>query len=99
MPNKPTAADILEAAADLYKRRNTEYAESFRKIGPLMMALFPEGLTIRTSEDFIRFHFFLLILIKLTRYANNWTDGHSDSLCDAAVYCAMMEAFDREFFQ
>jgi hypothetical protein len=39
----------------------------------------------------------MLAMVKFTRYANNWEKGHQDSIRDAAVYCAMLEAVDSEY--
>ena len=63
--------------------------------GKAMEAIFPEGLTIKTADDWNRIHLFLLNMVKVTRYANNYnTGGHEDSLRDAIVYNAMLQFVD-----
>lgn len=60
-----------------------------------MAALFPDGVKLETKEDHNRFHIFMLVLVKLSRYCVNWEQGgHQDSIHDAAVYCAMLESID-----
>lgn len=99
MPERPkveTPADILSGLADLYRQRNAVYKDNWKHVGPVMAGFYPDGVTLNTPEDFIRFHLFMLMIIKLTRYTNNWSAGHSDSLRDTAVYSAMLDAADAE---
>ena len=56
-----------------------------------MVALFPEGVELKTQEDFNTWHLFELMIVKLTRFANsNLT--HVDSIHDCAVYAAMVQS-------
>jgi hypothetical protein len=90
-----SADDILTESAETYKKRNAEYGDNFLNVGPTMAGLFPEGVTLRNAQDFIRWHLFELIVIKATRYANNFDKGgHLDSIRDMSVYSAMVEAVD-----
>lgn len=91
-----TAADILDELSDLYRERNAAYKDNFRNVGPTMAGLFPNGLELRTAEDFERFHLLMLAVVKLSRYAVLWPEGHSDSLRDGAVYLAMLESVDAQ---
>ncbi len=93
----PNAGHILEELAKLYLERNAVYKDNWKDIGPVMAGFFPRGLTLTTAEDHIRFHLFVLAVVKLTRYTNNWQRGHSDSTRDASVYLAMLEAADLAF--
>lgn len=93
-----SADKILEQAAETYKERNAIYGDNFLNFGPAMVGLFPEGITLKTSEDFIRFHLLMLDMVKTTRYCNNFDKGgHQDSIHDKVVYCAMLEACDDNF--
>lgn len=89
-----TPDEILNAAAETYRERNAVYKDNYKNIGPVLAGFFPSGIRLQTPDEFIRFHLFMLMAIKLTRYANNWATGHADSLRDTAVYAAMLEAVD-----
>jgi hypothetical protein len=89
-----TAADIMAEAAETFRERNKIYGDNYKQVGGAMEAMFPNGVTLRTPEDHNRFHLFMLAIVKMTRYANNWEQGHQDSIRDATVYCAMLESID-----
>lgn len=94
-----TAADILQRCADTYRQRNAVYKDNYVHIGDVMAGFFPNGITLKTPVDHIRFHLFMLAMVKYTRYTNNWANGHSDSLVDAAVYPAMLEQVDGQMLR
>lgn len=89
----------FEGAARTYEERNKVYKDNFRTVGRLMKSLFPNGSPQLTNEDdFNRWHIFELIIVKLTRYAQNYsTGGHKDSLDDILVYVAMLQEIDSEW--
>lgn len=90
-----SAHDILFESAETFKARNAVYGNNYLNFGPTMVGLFPDGVTLKTEEDFIRFHLLVLDVVKTTRYCQNFdTGGHHDSIHDKVVYCAMLEAFD-----
>lgn len=92
-----TAADFLDEAAKTFRDRNAVYGDNFKRVGAVMAALFPEGITLKTEDDHNRFHIFALCVIKMTRYTQNWNvGGHADSIHDNTVYSAMLEAIDAE---
>jgi len=92
-----TAVDVLTQAAKTYRERNKVYAANFVRLGNVMAALFPDGLTIETPEDWTRLYFFMLTHVKMSRYATQWdVGGHSDSTVDASVYAAMLHAWDKD---
>lgn len=86
-----TGADILSAMADTFRDRNATYGDNFKKMGPAMIALFPNGVKLETEEDFIRFHLLDWIVGKLTRFASTGCN-HIDSIHDIAVYAAILES-------
>ena len=93
-----TTDQLLHEAADTFLRKNAEYGENFRSFPEVMMSMFPQGITLGTYEDWMRLQFFMLNVVKMTRYAQNFKlGGHADSARDMAVYSAMMEATDAEF--
>ena len=86
--------EILIEAGKLFKARNGVYGDNYFNVGAALAALFPRGVHLLTEDDHLRFHIYMLILVKLSRYANNWKEGHRDSIHDAIVYCAMLESID-----
>ena len=92
--SKKNAGDVLIELAQLFDNRSKVYKDNYINFGKVMAGLFPDGITLKTEEDHVRFHLFILAIVKLTRYSNNWKSGHSDSSRDSAVYMAMLEAFD-----
>jgi len=86
--------DILQKAAAVYEERNAVYSDAYLKVGPIMEALFPQGMKLETPEDHNRYHLLVLIVVKLTRYSAQWQSGHPDSMNDVMVYAAMIQALD-----
>lgn len=89
------AADILAEMADTYRERNKVYGDNYKRVGAVMAQLFPEGVVLRTPEDFNVWHLFELMIVKLTRFANSDLK-HEDSIHDLAVYAAMVESLIRK---
>lgn len=91
------AHQILREAAKTYEERNAIYGDNYLRVGKVMEAHFPEGVTIKTADDWNRLHIFLLGVVKDTRYITNWyKGGHQDSTRDKTVYGGMMEEIDME---
>lgn len=85
---------LLREGAETFEQRNKVYGDNYTRVGKALAALFPAGLVLRTPDDHNRFQIFNLIVVKLSRYCVNWDEGHQDSIHDAMVYCAMLEAID-----
>ncbi|HEY6020842.1 MAG TPA: hypothetical protein VIY48_13370, partial [Candidatus Paceibacterota bacterium] len=91
-----TAPAILEEAAATYRERNKLYGDNYKHFGEAMSALFPNGLTIATVDEWNRLGIFVQLVSKAGRYANNFNiGGHVDSAHDACVYAAMLEELTR----
>lgn len=88
------ADEILQEAAKTFRERNVVYGDNFANVGPALAALFPAGIDLRSADDWTRMHIFMLILVKLSRYAIAWDEKHHDSIRDACVYCSMLEMID-----
>lgn len=89
--------DILQGAADVYKDRNAVYKDNFRMVGKTMEALFPEGRPpLVHAAEYDRWHIFELLIVKLTRYANNYDTPHEDSLLDMLPYLGILGGLDQE---
>jgi hypothetical protein len=92
-----TADEYLAEASETFKAKNAEYGTNYLRVGAAMAAMFPDGVTLRTADDWNRMHIFLLAVVKKTRYATNWEKGgHADSVRDETVYNAMLESIDAE---
>jgi len=89
-----TTDQILSEAADTFRTRNANYKSNYLMVGQLMAALFPDGITLKTAHDHNRFHLFMLMMVKVSRYAIQWNNPHQDSIRDACVYAAMVECVD-----
>ena len=93
-PEQTSAADVLQEMANTFRERNAVYGDNYKQVPQLMKVLFPGGVP---SELVVtdHFHLFELILVKLSRFAISGLT-HQDSIHDAAVYGAMIEAILRE---
>jgi len=93
----PYVTELLNRMAKLYAERNAVYKDNYLKVGGVMEALFPEGMVLKTAEDYNRWHLLELAIVKLTRYANQYEKGgHADSIEDMIVYLAMVAGLDNE---
>ena len=90
-----TTIEFLEQALKTYKERNKVYGDNYKSVGRVMKALFPNGVNLKTEEDFNTWHLFELVIVKITRFANS-NLKHKDSIHDTAVYSAMIESLIKE---
>jgi len=93
---KQSASDTLRAAAKTKDAKAAEYGENYRAVGPIMAILFPHGIpaTVLHAD---RWHLFELLVVKITRFAMGGAPlTHVDSIHDAMVYAAMIEASLKE---
>lgn len=92
---QPSVPDALAKLGDLYWQRNLVYGDDYKRHGEIMVALFPDGITLKTESDFNRWSCFKEMVTKLGRYAKNFErGGHAESLDDAAVYSQMLKELD-----
>lgn len=91
-----TPADYLRASADIFESRNEEYGDGYMNFGNIILAFFPDGITLSTAKDFSRFGALVMATSKLDRYCKNFCrNGHEDSLADLSVYSAMIRTIDK----
>lgn len=106
-PPQPTAREVhtpiktvperLAAAAELFRDRDATYGSNFRSFGPVVEAMFPNGLTLKTARDWNRFGILLQVITKLSRYVASFhKGGHADSLADITNYAAILSLLDDE---
>lgn len=77
--------------ANTYRERNLVYGDNYKVVGEVMKSLFPNGMELQEVDDYNIWHLFELMIVKITRFANS-NLSHKDSIHDAAVYAAMVEA-------
>lgn len=91
-----SVAELLTELRGLFASRNTLYGGGYKRIGPILKAFFPAGITLTTEDEMARFALFTDVAAKLDRYAANFaTGGHADSLDDAALYAMMLREIDQ----
>lgn len=98
---KDRVVELMENSIRKKLERGEQYSggkkECYEQHGPVMKELFPDGLPLRTAEDFGRFGILNIIVGKIIRYSNNFEEGgHDDSLEDISVYCNMLRELDEE---
>lgn len=91
MGSKMKPDEILHQWGDFFEQRNSEYGDAYLRFGEIASLMFPDGITIKGSNDFAKIHIFLVVLMKVLRIANARGQGeeHPDSWKDIAVYSAM----------
>lgn len=87
---KITAAEILEEAAKTFEERNALYKDNALMVRDVMHAFHPGGLFIQGDGHHL-IHLWYLVIVKLTRFVKSGM-SHKDSVRDAEVYLAMIEA-------
>jgi hypothetical protein len=87
----------LAKLGDIYRERNKVYKDTDKKFGRIMVAMFPDGLSLKTEEDFSRVGLYLHVVDKVSRYGSQFSaGGHQDSLNDTSVYSQMLQELDAE---
>lgn len=89
--------DILISFAELFRTKNAEHGSAYKKIGIILENLFPNGLTLKNSNDFNKFTTLVQMFYKLTRLCNTCFDKDKlllhdsrwDSPQDLSVYAAI----------
>lgn len=85
-----TVPEILDEMRETFIERNKVYGDNYLAVGKCMDVLFPKGVVLNCPNDFMVWHLFELLIVKITRFS--FSDcTHKDSIHDAAVYCAMVE--------
>ena len=86
---------IIERMKATFVERGELYGDNYTRIGPVLKALFPDGITLHEADEHNRFHLYLMIMVKMTRLACTEL-RHKDSVHDIAVYAVMYEALLEE---
>ena len=92
---KSFVVDSIEKLKNIYLQRNKLYGNGYKAVGKTMVALFPEGIELKTESDFNRFLSFIQMVYKLSREATQFKNGgHPDSLDDLAIYAMIQKELD-----
>lgn len=85
-------SEILKEASKTFESRNAEYGDAYKRHGKIMKQFFPNGIVLKTENDFQRFQLFQATVGKLNRYASSFEfGGHIDSIHDAISFAAMLQ--------
>ena len=86
---------VFATSMDTILKREAVYGSGSDSLGRALAALFPEGVTLETTDDFARFSDFQQVVAKLNRYARSFAEGgHADSIHDAGNYAKLLEVKD-----
>lgn len=93
----PKIERTLEVERSIMLERGAAYGDDGHiKHAAAMAGLFPEGVTVKTVEEWTRLLLFIYVTMKVSRYANNFaTGGHEDSSLDGANYFTILHSFDQ----
>lgn len=94
MSKKPNPASNIRQALKTFEQRGKAYGNSYNQYGEVMKVLFPNGIELKTIDDFNRMGLLNMIVSKLIRYSNQWETKHKDSMHDLGVYSFMLESYD-----
>lgn len=90
-----TPDQILLELSEFFKTKNALYGSTYLQFGEIMTIMFPNGMVLKTAEDFNRFSLINHIMNKIMRSSALFHEGgSSDSNRDLAVYAAMLEAIE-----
>lgn len=89
-----STSEILEEVAKTFSERGKTYGNAYERVGKVLECMFPNGVSIKSSDDMARMHIFGWIIGKLVRYSTDFNKPHQDSIHDACAYCAMLESID-----
>lgn len=80
----------IEEALETFKERGQQYSgDTWDEVGEITRLLYPNGILLRTREDFARFHIMQWLVGKLVRFARR---GDRDSIKDAGVYAFILHS-------
>lgn len=85
----------LRHMASIFDERNALYGDNYKHFGTVMLGIFPDGLELKTADDWNRIGVFVQMMAKATRYGQMFIrGGHVDSLDDSGVYGTMLNQLD-----
>jgi hypothetical protein len=91
----PAGPELVAVMATCCERR-ASYGPSEQRFADMMVAMFPDGLTLTTHQDWVRYGIFHQLVSKLSRYCKDFHHPHLDSSHDFVGYGSMLAAEDRK---
>lgn len=86
-------SNVIDEQFQILKERNSQYGESYNKVGAILQILFPDGIEIKTKEQHQQFDLLKQAIGKLTRFSHQFPNEiHRDSLMDAVNYINLLLA-------
>lgn len=95
-----TPVEVMSEAADLYRRKSSRdnYNGNEIRFGRVMNQMYPDGLTIKGEEDWIKYGLFHMVIAKALRLSNTIfgeegdgaVEKRADNAKDSVVYNAML---------
>jgi len=87
----------LKAAIKTFEEKSDKYGNMYKVKGEVMSIIFPDGVKLKTPEDFNRYTYLSAVIAKMMRYAAQFENGgHYDSAHDAIVFAAMLNGIDSD---
>ena len=88
----PDISPLFDKIKNIYRQRRASYGDSYLTFGKIMNCLFPTGVTLKGTEQFMAFGLLVHVLTKLARFTCKFPkEAHSDSLQDLAVYALLID--------
>jgi hypothetical protein len=97
---KEKLTEAIKTAEEREKVYGVEAHSGHTLTGAALAELFPDGVTLKTAEDFTRFLIFSMMMTKIGRYAVNFDKGgHKDSAHDCGIYSLILEDTDDSYYR
>lgn len=92
-----TVPELLQSAAKTFEERDKTYGSAYKRQGKILTAYFPDGITLKTEDEFCKFALFSMILGKANRWSTAFSNDNQqqDSLHDLAVYAVMLQEIEQ----
>ena len=56
--------EYLNSASTMYREKSKVYGNNYKQFGKIMSAMFPDGLTVKSEEEWNRLHLFIMGMVK-----------------------------------
>lgn len=88
-------SERLKNLSEIFKERDKVYKDNYKNVGNVFSSMFPDGVFLRTKEEFNRFYLFMMVVHKLTRASKTFPlKLHADSLDDLSIYAQLLRHYD-----
>ena len=93
-----TVPELMRLGAETYEKKAAIYGDSYRQIGKVLHAMYPEPPSLDSEEAWVRLGLQVHIITKLVRDGNAFVLEKTliDNPRDLTVYASMLEEIERE---